>query len=97
MTSITDELVKVGKLEYLETMSSSELAFWLIHSFSPDRYRAGNNDVIQPAIKLLYEMSIAPLIIVEFYERLWGMFGLKPDPAPHIFSNNVVQFKRNVK
>lgn len=93
--SIASELIRIQKLEYLEGLSLTDLAFWLINSFTPERFRAGNADTIEAAIKILYERSHDKLLIAEFVERLWGMHGLQPDYSPNIFQDNVISFRRN--
>lgn len=93
MTSISSELSRILKIEYLESLSSSDLAFWLINSFSPERYR-DPSDVIEYACRLIYQQSQSPLIVTEFLDRLWGMFGLEPDYAPNIYMHNVVNFRK---
>ena len=92
-TTIAKELSRYLKIEYLESMEASELAFWLINSFTPDRYRAGSNDVIEQVCKLLFHKAKAPLMIVEFFNKLWGMHGVEPDYMPWLMEN-VVPFKR---
>ena len=61
---------KQVKLRYLEQLSRSELAYWLIHSFSPDRY-ADINDHVKEATELLGDDELSK----EFVFRLFGMFG----------------------
>lgn len=91
MTSINSELTRFCYIEYLNTMSNSELAYWLINSFSPTRYR-DNNDVVEYACRRLYQISKTD-IVTEFINRLWGMFGELPDHEPNIEYGNVVSFK----
>lgn len=91
--SIASELSKINKIEYLENLPNSDLAFWLIHSFTPERFRADNRDVVKFAIGLLYSRSPDKLLIAEFVNRLWGMHGTEPDHCPDIFKSNVVSFK----
>lgn len=93
MTSIAAELLKIKRLEYLDSMSSSELAFWLIESFTPERYRAGDNDVVEYACKRLYKIASSHILASQFYEKLWGMHGLEPDKAGFMHQN-VVQFRK---
>lgn len=93
MTSIASELLKIKRLEYLDSMPSSELAFWLIESFTPERYRAGDADTIEYACKRLYEIASSPMLASQFYEKLWGMHGLEPDKADFMHQN-VVQFRK---
>lgn len=93
VTLIARELSNFIKLEYLESMEASELAFWLINSFTPERYRAGDSDVVEQVCKLLYYKSNNSLIIVEFFDRLWGMHGIEPDYMPWLMEN-VVNFRR---
>lgn len=88
MTSINSELSLIVKKQYLEQLSLGDLADWILHSFSPARYRAGNRDVIQFACELLYERSRKSLISVQFIENLWAMFKLEPD---RFWMNNVVK------
>lgn len=92
-TSIHNELSKFAYCEYLNTMSVSELAHWLVHSFSPDRYR-NSHDVVEFACRLLFFKSNQPNLIREFVGKLWAMFGLEPDPAPYLNSAKVLPFKR---
>jgi len=87
-TTIASELSKHLKIEYLETLPSSELAFWLINSFSPERYR-DSNDIVKLACRLMFKKCSQPLIANEFIERLWGMHGQLPD------RDNVIYLKRN--
>jgi len=93
MTSISSELLRINKMEYLDSLPYVDLAFWLIHTFTPDRYRAGNRDVVYYACKLFYDRASSSELAVEFYERLWGMHGLKPDKA-EFMHENVIQFRR---
>lgn len=93
MTTISRELSRILKIEYLESLSGSDLAFWLINSFSPERYRDAS-DVIEYACRLLYQRSNDPHLIAEFLDRLWGMFGLLPDYAPNIYMHNVISFRK---
>lgn len=86
-TTIASELSKHLKIEYLETLPSSELAFWLIHSFSPERYR-DSNDVVKAACQLMFKKSMQPTMINEFIERLWGMHGILPD------KDNVIEIRK---
>ena len=74
MTSIASELSKVIKIEYLESMSASELAFWLIHSFSPERYH-DKDDIIKEACGLFAHKVHDSKLAIEFVNRLWSMFG----------------------
>lgn len=97
MTSVMSEICRFQKIEYLESMRASELAFWLINSFTPERFRAGNKDVIETAIRILYQRSLDKMLIVEFVDRLWGMHGMVPDYSPEIFRGNVVSFRRSGK
>lgn len=83
---LTKTQSKVLKLEYLETMSASELAYWLIHSFTPERYR-DINDPVKQACEMLQEKAIE-FEYGQFIFNLWAMHGLLPD------SDNVVQFRR---
>ncbi len=94
-TTINNELSRILKIQYLESLSASDLAFWLINSFTPDRYR-DRSDVIEPAIRLLFQKSHAPELLNEFVERLWGMHGLVPDYQASIENGKVVAFRRNV-
>ena len=93
MTTISNELTRILKIEYLESLSSSDLAFWLINSFSPERYR-DPEDVMEYACRLIYQKSHNPLIVTEFLDRLWGMLGLVPDYAPNIYMHNVINFRK---
>ena len=82
-TLINNELSKSIRIQYLESLPSSELAYWLIHSFSPERYK----DVdIQFACRLIYQRE--PLIAVELMYKLWAMF--KREPGDKFWLNNVV-------
>lgn len=87
MTSIASELSKVIKIEYLESMSASELAFWLIHSFSPKRY-CDKNDIVNQACHILSQKINNPELFNEFIKRLWGMF-----EQPDIVGNNVIDLR----
>jgi hypothetical protein len=93
MTSISSELFRISKIEYLESLPTCDLAFWLIHGFTPERYR-DSKDVVKHACKVMYE-KLPHDMTAEFFDRLWGMYGLEPDHAPEIFKTNVVQFKGN--
>jgi hypothetical protein len=92
-TSINSELFKIAKIQYLESMNASELAYWIIHSFSPTRYH-DKNDIMEYACMLLYQRSNSPLLIAQFFDKLWAMHGLEPEYAPNIFMNNVVSFRK---
>jgi len=70
-------------------MSPSDLAYWLIETFTPHRYRAGEKDVVEYAVRRLYEINPDTLLAVEFFNRLWGMHGLEPDYAPWMHQNVV--------
>ena len=83
MTSIASELSKFIKTEYLESMSGSELAFWLIHSFSPERYR-NKNDIVEYACHILSQKMNNPELFNEFIKRLWGMFGEQSDSVGNV-------------
>jgi hypothetical protein len=83
-TSINNELSKALKIQYLESLSYGDLAYWLIHSFSPERYKDLD---IQFACKQLYEYH--PEITVEFMYKLWAMFGREPEDK--FWLNNVVK------
>lgn len=79
---------KLLKLEYLETMSASELAYWLIHSFTPERYR-DINDPVKRATEIL-QAKAGPELYGQFMVNLWAMHGLLPDMV-----DNVIPFRRN--
>lgn len=84
--SINSELSKSIRIQYLESLPSSELAYWLIHSFSPERYK----DVdIQFACRLIYQRE--PLITVDLMYMLWAMF--KRQPEDKFWLNNVVRLR----
>lgn len=85
-TSINSELSKSIRIQYLESLPSSELAYWLIHSFSPERYKDLD---IQFACKQLYKYH--PQITVELMYMLWAMFNR--EPADKFWLNNVVKLK----
>lgn len=87
--SITDELIRVNKLEYLNQMSVSDLAFWLIHSFHPARYR-DPNDYIKQACQMIVDKSSYPDVAQGLIDRLWAMFDMPPDDV----LTNVVSFRR---
>jgi hypothetical protein len=91
MTSI--EISRVLKIEYLESLSGPDLAFWLVQSFSPARYH-DENDVIKDACELLYRRAHNPVMTAEFLDRLWGMFGMEPDAVSYIHRNNIIDLKR---
>jgi len=74
-------------------MPMNELAHWLVHSFSPDRYR-NSQDVVEFACRLLFFKSNQPELIMEFVGKLWAMFGLEPDPAPYLKTAEILPFKR---
>jgi hypothetical protein len=95
MTSIASELNKTARKSYIETMNNTELAYWLVQSFSPERYR-DKNDVVEYACRLLYTRSRTS-IVDEFIKRLWGMHGLLPDHEPNTMDGKVVSFRRNGK
>lgn len=80
--SVNSELTRFCYIEYLKTFSSSELAYWLINSFTPDRYR-NKDDVIQWACKRMYDL-VANDIASEFNDRLWGMHGELPDNVVYL-------------
>ena len=92
---ISPDISRILKCAYLDSLSCTELAYWLIESFTPERYRAGDNDVIQYACESLYK-RMRSTIAAEFIERLWGMHGLEPDYAPNIFHENVLEFRREL-
>lgn len=94
MTSVAEQVIRISKLEYLEGMSRNELAYWLIHSFSPERYR-NIHDVVEPACRMMYRHGDEELI-TEFIHRLWGMHGLEPDYIPNSDkTGKVVNFRKN--
>lgn len=72
MTTIN--IQKYLKLEYLESLSASDLAFWLVQSFSPQRYE-DSEDCIREAIDL-FKSKASSGLADEFVNRLWGMFGV---------------------
>lgn len=69
-------------------MSASELAYWLIHSFTPDIYR-DINDPVKQACEMLKEKA-GPELYGQFMVNLWAMHGLLPDAV-----DNVIPFRRN--
>jgi hypothetical protein len=95
MTSIASELNRTARQQYIETMNNTELAYWLVQSFSPARYR-DRGDVVEYACRLLYTRSRTG-IVDEFINRLWGMHGLEPDHAPNTLDGKVINFKKNAK
>lgn len=74
MASINSELTRFAFMEYLNSMSASELAYWLVHSFTPKRYN-DSNDVVFYACKRLVKVSTDKELVSEFIARLWGMHG----------------------
>lgn len=95
MTTLNLELSRVARLEWLNGMNAGDLAHWLVHSFTPSRYRDAQ-DVIEPACRLLYQKSNNPELVQEFINRLWGMFGQIPDYQANVEMGKVVSFRRNV-
>lgn len=87
------ELRKFTYCEYLNSMSVNELAYWLINSFTPERYR-NPDDVIDYAIRLIYYKSDQPELIRELYFRLWEMHKVEPDPVPYLDGARILPFKR---
>jgi hypothetical protein len=83
---MTIEEFKKYKLEYLSQMSISDLAYWLIHSFSPSRFN-NPDDYIKETIELLVDRVHNPALTNRFVDKLWAMHGME---AP----SNVVQMKR---
>lgn len=82
---MTNEMWCEIKLEYLTSLTGSELAYWLIHSFTPARFYAGDKDVIVRAFSLLSDKTSNHIFTSEFIERLWGMHG----ELPHDIGVNV--------
>lgn len=76
VVSINSELTRICYQEYLDTLSTSELAYWLINSFSPKRYN-DNHDVIKYACDRISQL-INNELASEFISRLWGMHGMLP-------------------
>ena len=93
INSIHNELSRFAYCEYLNSLEANQLAHWLVHSFSPDRCR-NPDDVIDFAIRLLFFKSNQPELIKEFVGKLWGMFGLEPDPADYLQSAKVFPFRK---
>lgn len=71
MTSINSELSRFAYIEYLKTFNASELAYWLINSFTPKRYY-DKNDVIEWACKRMFEL-VSGELPVQFIAKLWEM------------------------
>ena len=95
MTSIASELNHTARKMYIEAMNNTELAYWLVQSFSPERYR-DKDDIVEYACRLLYTRSRTG-IADEFINKLWGMFGVEPDHMPNSLDGKVVSFRRNGK
>lgn len=93
MNPVNKELSRFAYCEYLNTMSVNELVYWLINSFSPERYR-NPDDVIEFAIRLIYFKSNQPELITELVRKLWGMFGLEPDPMNCLKTEVVSPFRK---
>jgi hypothetical protein len=91
--TIHNELSRFAYCEYLNSLEANQLAYWLVHSFSPERYR-NPDDVIEFAIRLLFFKTKQPELIKEFVGKLWGMFGLEPDPADYLQSAEVLPFRK---
>lgn len=90
-----NELGRFAHCEYLNSMCVNELAYWLINSFSPERYR-NPNDVVEFACRLIFFKSNQPELIRELFIRIWAMHGLEPDPAPYFKTAEILPFKRAV-
>jgi hypothetical protein len=84
------DFFQILKFEYLESLPASYLAFWLIESFSPERYR-DDKDIIKLAIRMLYAKANCPRLVDELVVKLWAMFGLEPDKS------NVIKLERKNK
>lgn len=93
--SINSELSKFAYCEYLKSLEVSELVHWLIHSFSPERYR-NSHDVVEFACRLIFFKSNQPELIRELFIRIWAMHRLEPDPAPYFKTAEILPFKRSV-
>lgn len=91
--TIHNELSRFAYCEYLNSLEVNQLAHWLVHSFSPERYR-NPDDVIEFAIRLLYFKANQPELIREFIRKLWGMFDLEPDPADYLKTATVLPFRK---
>jgi len=78
VVSINSELTRICYQEYLDTLSTSELAYWLINSFTPMRYY-DKHDVVEHACKRIKELvNHKNGLGEEFVSRLWGMHGMLP-------------------
>lgn len=71
--------------DYKELLAMTELQLkaWLLREFTPERYRAGNKDIVEPAYNLL--LSQYPNVSsLKFVEALWvvNQDG-EPDSIPH--------------
>jgi hypothetical protein len=97
MTTIDAELSRILKIQFLETLLPSELAFWLIASFTPDRYRAGDRDVIHYACGLMYNNGNSNELISMFVTKLWAQFKIEPDELPCFDAyGKLIGFRKNV-
>jgi hypothetical protein len=72
---ISPDLHRSLKIEWLETLLPAEIAYWLIHSFSPERYN-NPDDVIAYALTMLHRKANTKLAD-EFEAQLWAMFKME--------------------
>ena len=94
VVSINSELTRICYIEYLNRMSMNELAYWLVHSFTPTRYR-DSNDVVEYACYRLTEINSADYVY-EFINRLWGMFGELPGNFSKTDCSRIKKFRKLV-
>ncbi len=79
---ISPSLHQSLKIEWLETLLTAEVAYWLVHSFSPKRYN-DPNDVIAYALEMLHRKADTKLAD-EFEAQLWAMFNMeRPNGTKH--------------
>jgi hypothetical protein len=73
---ISPHLHRSLKIQWLESLLAAEVAYWLIHSFSPERYN-NPDDVIAYALTMLHNKSRCPKLADEFEAQLWAMFKME--------------------